>query len=263
VAEGAQQSGRELELVPGSQPTRYRIDAGLSLEALELDSDDPAFARHVRIVEVTERGGRTQERVLADAMLYRLRVPEPSLAGEERNMSVAARQGGDLFLEVDDRDSPPLRSPRLVASGAAVRMVFPAPAGTAVLYYGNEATRGPLYDLDGLKAQVRFASGLGAATLGAETLNPLYRRPEPIPFVALRGQKVETPRWRGQRRLEVTGPPDICALTLAPPDVALTRSDFADLRLVRDGILSGRAGVGQPLGCQLNWILTIPACSQD
>jgi uncharacterized protein DUF3999/F5/8 type C domain-containing protein len=224
-----------LQPVAGPRPTRYRLDTTLNLEALELECDDPAFARAVTLVEVVEREGRRQERALGQAMLYRLRVPEPKLVGEDRVLRLSApRQGGEVFLEVDDRDSPPLRNPRVVASGAAVRLVFPAPANPPVLYYGNDATRGPLYDLDVLKAQIRFASGLGKATLGEETANPLYRRPEPIPFAALRGQKVETQHWRGQRRLEITGAPDICALTLAPPDVAFARSDFSDLRLVAD-----------------------------
>ena len=222
-----------LRAVSGPRATRYRLEPNLPLEALELDSDDPAFSRQVKLVEVAQRAGRPNERVLAEGTLYRLRLPEPRLLGEDRVLRLRAqRQEGELFLEVDDRDSPPLRNPRVVASATAVRLVFPAAAGALVLYYGNEATRGPLYDLDGLKTQIRFASGLGTATLGAETENALYRRPEPIPFVALRGQKVEAQRWRAFRRLGITGAPDICALTLAPTDVAIARPDFADVRLV-------------------------------
>jgi len=70
--------------------------------------------------------------------------------------------------------------------------------------------------------------------LGEETENPFYRRPEPIPFVALRGSPVEVRLWQAFRRFGITGAPDICALTLSPPDVALARSDFADVRLVAE-----------------------------
>jgi len=221
--------------VPGARPSRYRLEARLPLEALELDCDDPAFSRRVRLLETTERAGRPEEKLLGEATLYRLRLPEPGLVGEERVLRLAAAAArGELVLEVDDADSPPLRNPRAVASGAAVRIVFPATPGPLVLYYGNEATRGPLYDLEALKAQVRFASGLGAATLGDETENPSYRRPEPIPFVALRGTMVELGRWQAFRRFRITGAPDICALTLSPPDLALARGDFADVRLVAE-----------------------------
>ena len=224
-----------LHAAPGSRATRYRLEANLALEALELDSDDPAFSRRVTLVEAFVRAGRTEERVLGDAFLYRLRLPEANLGGEARVLHLRApRQGGELFLDVDDRDSPPLRSPRVMATGTAVRLVFPSAAGALVLYYGNEATRGPLYDIEGLKSQIRFASDLGTATLGEETENALYRKPEPIPFVALRGQKVEVARWQALRRLEITGAPDIRALTLSAPDVAIARPDFADVRVVAE-----------------------------
>jgi hypothetical protein len=224
-----------LQAVPGARTTRYRIADNLPLESLELDSDDPAFSRRVQLVEVSERGGRRQETVLGEALLYRLRLPEPGLVGEARVLPLrAAPLGGELFLEVEDGDSPPLRGPRGVAFGTAVRVVFAAAASPLVLYYGNETTRAPLYDLGGLEEQIRFASGLGTATLGEETENPLYRKPEPIPFVAVRGQKVEAERWMTFRRLLVQGPPDICALTLGPDDVAVARPDLGDLRLVAE-----------------------------
>ena len=223
--------------VPGARPSRYRLDPGLPLEALELDCDDPAFHRRVKLLEVAERAGRSEEKVLAEATLYRLRVPEPGLTGEERRLRLtapAAAEGAVLVLEVDDADSPPLRKLRAVASGAAVRLVFPAVPASVVLYYGNEATRAPLYDLESLQAQVRFASGLGTATLGEETENPSYRRPEPIPFVALRGSAVEVGRWQALRRFGITGAPDIWALTLSPSDLGFARADFADVRLVAE-----------------------------
>jgi hypothetical protein len=224
-----------LESVPGARPSRYRVEAGLPLETLELDCDDPAFFRRVRLLEVSERAGRPEEKVLGEATLYRLRLPEPGLVGEARVLRLTApAPRGELVLEVDDADSPPLRNPRAEASGAAVRIVFAATAEPLVLYYGNQATRGPLYDLAALKAQVRFASGLGSVALGEETENPFYRRPEPIPFVALRGSRVEGRLWQAFRRFGIAGAPDICALTLSPPDVALARSDFADLRLVAE-----------------------------
>ena len=224
-----------LRSIPGARPSRYRLEAGLPLETLELDCDDPAFSRRVRLLEITERAGRPEEKLLGEATLYRLRLPEPRLVGEERVLRLpAAAPRGELVLEVDDADSPPLRNPRAVASGAAVRIVFGAAAERLVLYYGNEATRAPLYDLAALEAQVRFAPGLGSVALGEETENPFYRRPEPIPFVALRGSPVEVRLWQAFRRFGITGAPDICALTLSPPDVALARSDFADVRLVAE-----------------------------
>jgi hypothetical protein len=85
-----------------------------------------------------------------------------------------------------------------------------------------------------LKAQLRFASGLGAAMLGEETENPKDLRPEPIPFVALRGGSLELGRWHALRRFGITGAPDIWALTLSPPDLAVARTDFADVRLVAE-----------------------------
>lgn len=219
-----------------SRPSRYRIDVArrFPIEKLEIEADDPAFSREVRVIESSEKDGGRVEKVLGQTWLYRLRLREPGLTGEERVVRLREAPGdGELLLEVVDRDSPPLRNPRGIASGAVVQMVFPATPGTVTLFYGNDATRAPLYDLESLKWQVSLSGGLSPAKLGEETENSTYKRTEPLPFAAPRGSPVEVARWQSVRRVRI-GETDICALTLAPTDLSGSRVDLGDVRLVGD-----------------------------
>lgn len=220
-----------LEGKPGS---RYRLDlpATFPFEVLTLEADDAAFARGVRLLEVRESGGRPAERVLAEGSLYRVKLADAALAGECLSLPVpSAASGGELVLEVDDGDSPPLKRPRVTVSGAAVRLLFAAGPGPLTLYYGNEVTRAPLYDLGPLRARLALSAPAPVA-LGPEVENARFRKAAPLPFAPPRGAALEVHRWRALRKLSLEGREDLHALTLAPEDLATLRSDLGDIRLV-------------------------------
>jgi hypothetical protein len=214
--------------------TRYRLEVpdGLPLEELAIAADDPAFSRRI----VLREGRGASEHVLADGWVYRVRLPEEALAGERVSLALSAAPegGGPLVLEVHDGDSPPLRNLRVTASGAATRLLFAGSAAPVVVYYGNDVTRAPLYDLDALHGRIMAAGGLAAATLGAETPNPAYQKPAPLPVGALRGAAVDVSLWRAERPLGLANGTDLYVVTLAPGDLALLRADLGDLRLVDD-----------------------------
>lgn len=124
--------------------SRYRlqVESRLPLRSFDLEADDAAFRRRVRLLEVDASGG---ERSLGEGWLYRLRVPG-ELTAEALSLAVAQGQGGSLVLEVYDGDSPPLRDLRGLARGPAARLLFPADGpGSLTLYYGNAVTRPPAY----------------------------------------------------------------------------------------------------------------------
>src|SRR5262249_19169874 len=82
--------------------SRYRLELspGFPFETLELDAQEPAFARRVVLYESREVNGRKEETPRADATLYRLRIEDEALAGESLSLPVAEGQRGEWFLEI-------------------------------------------------------------------------------------------------------------------------------------------------------------------
>jgi hypothetical protein len=216
--------------------SRYRLELppGFPLELLELSSDDPAFFRRVVLHEVRDVNGQRQEASLGDAWLYKLRIEDEALSGESLALRVQRSQGGELLLSIHDGDGPPLRNLRVVASAPATRLLFPALAGPLTLYYGNEATRAPVYDLQTLWWRIGLAPSYAATTLGPEAENPRYRKAPPLPFAAPRGAPLEVARWKAARPLAVSGREDLYTVTLAGEDLGLLRDDLGDVRIVDD-----------------------------
>jgi Protein of unknown function (DUF3999)/F5/8 type C domain len=215
--------------------SRYSLEAESlpPFESLELIAADVAFSRQVRLREMPRPNDRGPERVLGEATLYRVPLPEiPELNGESRELAVQAAQGGDLVLEIQDGDSPPLREPRVMLSGPSVRLVFPRPTGLAALYYDNDRTRPPLYDLAGLQWRLQVAAGFASATLGPEAENPRFARPAPLQGTPLTGAGIDVARWRFARSFVVSGAEDLYSFTLAPADLGRMQRDLSDLRLV-------------------------------
>jgi hypothetical protein len=212
--------------------SRYRLDVPprFPVETLELDADEAAFSRRVTVKETSELAGRTIERPLGEGLLYRLRLEEEALSAEMRQLDVQRPQDGQMILEIDDGDSPPLGHPKVVASGTVVRLVFLPTAAPITLYYGNVVTRAPVYDLQMLQPWLGVA-GAETATLGPEQANPRFAPAPPLPLVADRGAALEADQWKTIRRVSIAGHEDLYAVVMPPEDLAVLRDDFGDLRV--------------------------------
>ena len=224
-----------LEVVAAGPTTRYRLDLppAFPIEALELDAADPAFVRQVTLRERRESRGQSQERTLGEARLYRVRLTDLALSGASLELRLHERpRGGELLLDVDNGDGPPLRDVRIVATGSQVRLLFARSTPPLTLYYGNDVTRPPIYGLDELRGRLALGALLPEAELGEEQPNPRFQRPAPLPFAPARGAAVEPGRWRFQRRLNLEGAEDLRCLILGPDDIAVARGDLGDIRLV-------------------------------
>ena len=227
---------RNVDLEPlGQTPprSRYRLHlpSRFPFEQLSLETTDLLFARRVRLLEQSDKGA--PERTLAEGMLYRLRLEDSALAGESLTLRLSQRpEAGTLLLEIDDGDSPPLRGLRIRVGGAVARLLFASAASPLTLYYGNEVTRAPRYDLQPLRDRLALSGELDVAHLGAESENPRYRKAAPLPFTAARGASVEASAWRSVRRITLGGQEDLWTLTLAPADLGQTRPDLGDLRVI-------------------------------
>ena len=234
---------------------RYQLDLppGLPIEKVEIEADDVAFSRRVALVEEREISGRQTRITLGSGEVYRLKLEDDGLNGEALSFSVSAPQGGRLRLEVQNGDSPPLRTLRVTVSGVASRLLFPVAGGGGsrppgamsnaeesrpevathlTLYYGNTATRAAVYDLEMLKMRLGLNPRFVAARLGPETPNPLYRPVPPMQFVAPHGAPLEARQWKMGRALTQPKVEDIYTVTLAAADLAVLRADFGDLRVV-------------------------------
>lgn len=239
-----------------SEPGRSRYGlsevAGLPFETLRLEADEAAFSRHVRLIEASLKNGRRDEMVLGEGEIYRLRAEDAALAAEALSLSVRPPSGGELILEVRDDDSPPLRQPRATVSAAATRLLFAGTPGQPTLYYGNPLTRPARYDLESQRVRIAAVGSFPAVQLGPEQANPRFRAPLPLAFTPARGAGLEARRWSRERILEGIGREDLYTLTLAPADLAVLRSDLADIRLVDESdrqipfILEAAAGAERP-----------------
>lgn len=237
------------------RPSRYRLDvpSGFPLEEAELVSSTQTFARRVELVE---EGG--QRVALGSGLVYRLSgqpsghaakhgseaEPHAEQLGEQTAIRLSEKPGaGALYLEVHDGDSPPLAELRLRARGTSERLVFPVgPAGAAgppgssrprtfTLYYGNDKTRPPAYDLEALKEQLSQLRKLPVAALGPEEQNASYRPVPPLSFVAGIGAPLDVRSFRASRLLNIPGAEDIYAVVLPPEDLGYVRQDAGDLRI--------------------------------
>lgn len=221
---------------PAAQPGRRRFvldtDPGLPIESVTLDAADQVFSRQVRLLERSANNG---EQVLGAGRLFRLVVPSEQVSGSLLTLAVRAPGHGPLVLEIEDGDSPPLHALRVTLGGYAPRLLFSAPrTETLTLYYGNAATRAPLYDVQALSARVSVVSAAPAASLGAEQVNPRYVPAPPLRFLSTSGATLDVTRWRLQRRLSDVEREDIYSVTLDAHDLGALRADLADLRLADD-----------------------------
>lgn len=228
---------RDATLVPlPGEPgrSRYRIEgvAGMPFEKLRIEAEDALFSRRVTVSEAKPQPGRGEPSSLGSAEVYRVRVDDALLAGESLEMPLRAPSGGELLLEIDEADSPPLRRLRIRVGAVTTRLVFAPAAAEATLYYGNPVTRPARYDLERHRARIGNAAPLAEAVLGPELQNARFHAPAPLAFAPLRGARLETRRWTLERRFDVPDRDDLYSLTLAAADVAVLRPDLADLRLV-------------------------------
>ncbi len=220
----------------GGRAARYRLDASslLPFDEVEIVCDDPAFSRRARLVEESGGNGKKTETRLGEGSIFRLRASDAIIAGESVRFPVRSGAGGAIHLEIDDAGSPPLRGLKVRLHGSRVRLVFPAAGTPLALYYGNEATRAPAYDLEGLRPRLAQALGTAAAEIGPEEANPLFKRDPPLRFAATLGAPLDPSKWRRERPLSPIKEEDVYAITLRAADLATLRPDLADLRVVND-----------------------------
>ena len=206
---------------PAGQPSRYRIDApaGAPVERIAIATDDVAFWRNVQVFEAGPRGDVVP--VSERATIYRVRLDDAFLDAERLDVDLVRPIAAPLIVEIEDGDSPPLAHARVTLSGMERRALIPATGAALTLYYGNAATRRPVYDIEALRTRLSLVERYPQCTLGPETANPRFAPLAPMAFLASRGAVADTSQWTVSRQLRITGGDDVYTLTLAPADSRL------------------------------------------
>jgi len=266
---------------PAGQPSRYRVDAppGAPVERIAIAADDAAFWRDVRVFEQGPRGDEAQ--VSERGTIYRVRLDDADLDAERLDVDLVRPIAAPLIVEIVDGDSPPLAHARVTLSGMERRALLPATTAPLTLYYGNAATRRPVYDIEALRTRLSLVESYPQAALGPETPNPRFVPLPPMAFLPARGAVADTSQWTVARQLKIGGGDDVYTLTLAPADLVYLRPDLGDIRLV-DGekrqvpyvlepraaaarvTLAARAGTPREGATRTSaWQLTVPSDVPD
>ena len=220
--------------------SRYRVEAppGLPIERLQLATTTALFFRHVTVKALRQHGARRDERVVAEADVYRISLSESDVSGESVMVDLGAPVSDPLVLEVADADSPPLEDLSAVAQGDVTRLIFSAPEAASsrrlTLVYGNALARPPVYDISHLKDRLAFTTAESAAVLEQEVQRHAVAGSQATAAKPHLGARLDTRPWRHERRLDPVAEAGLYALSLKPEDLAELRPDLADVRLVDD-----------------------------
>lgn len=158
-------------------------------------------------------------------------------------------RGDRLRLIIENQDSPPLEKLAIAAQMPRPVLVFSLPDGppSATLYFGGGRAHRPHYDLAALDPQRRLAAhGETAeqaiavldpalahrASLGALEPNPGFDPAPVLGFAIHPGADLDPGPFSHRRHLRISPSPEgLAKIELEPADLAVLRSDLADLRI--------------------------------
>jgi Protein of unknown function (DUF3999) len=217
---------------PGT--TRLVLDLGaanLTLGSLRIDTNEPIFTRAVTLAvpEVGDDGIR--ERIIADAVIYRINVNGKNEAHLEIPLEsqIHARE---LLVLIRNEDSPPISIDAVRADRRLVRLTFFAnQAGQYSLLTGNIKCAAPRYDLFALSGKLGNATATDIVP-SALAPNPNYRPPEALAAVTLTGAQIDVAKWKFRKLLLLTQS-GVQQVDLDPELLARLQPDQRDVRIVR------------------------------
>lgn len=216
-------------------PGRTRLHLTLQtpnawLGTLRLQTADPLFSRKVTLRNASPSPEGTGS-PLADGTVFRLQADDLNAASLELPVHRQAL-GGQLVLDIENGDSPPLKIEGVEANRYPAHLLFSAQVlGEWKLYSGNPLTLAPYYDLSALSSRLQAAQS-GTATIGELQTNPGYRKDGVLGQFAESGSVIDTNGWRRRKPVLITQP----GVQLLELDLeASCHHDLGDLRLVQDG----------------------------
>lgn len=216
-------------------PGRTRLHLTLKtphawLGTLRLQTADPVFSRKVTIRSAGVSPDVTGSR-LADGTVFRLQADDLNASSLDLPVHRQAL-GGQLVLDIENGDSPPLKIEGVEATRYPAHLLFSAQdSGGWKLYSGNPLTLAPYYDLSALSSRLQSAQ-TNTAAIGELQANPDYRKDGVLGQFAESGSVIDTNGWRRRKPVLITQP----GVQLLELDLeASCHHDLGDLRLVQDG----------------------------
>ncbi len=215
--------------------TRLAVNLGaanLSLAAVQIETAEPLFTRHVTLAVPQVSEDAVHEQSIGQGVVYRVAVEGLPPA---ENLSVpldSTVRSRELLLFIRNQDSPPLPITAVRFERRPVYLVFFArQAGAYHLLTGNAQCAAPHYDLAALDMNLKSVA-VAPIKLPPPADNPAYRPPELLPGIEETGAALDVSAWKyrepvklvrdGAQQLEL----DLDVLAHAQPD-------FRDLRLLR------------------------------
>lgn len=208
--------------------------ANLDVAAIEVDTAEPLFTRQVTLAVPQVEDGTIREQPLAHGVIYRVAVegqPVSSSMTVPLESLVCSRE---LFLLIENKDSPPLPITAVRAERRPVYMVFMArSAGPYHLLAGNSRCAAPSYDLAALGANLKTVA-LSPLKFSPLADSPNYRPSEVLAGIQEGGTALDVSAWKFRKAVKLNRPGaqrielDLDMLSHAQPG-------FGDLRLVCAG----------------------------
>jgi hypothetical protein len=223
---------------------------GLLPTSLRLRTSTGAFDRAVHIFDL---GGAEHRRLIGEGRVSRvsLRAAGAPVAIDRVEIPIGVARERRIELVIEDGDSPGLDALQVRAVVQRPVLIFDREHdGPIELFFGGGRAEAPHYDLqallpvnvgsDGVEdvrteiaARLRERAGIARVTLGPIAANPRFDLTPALAAVAHAGAPVDVSVFSHARTLRVAAAPDgLCRYVLAVEDLAVARTDFADLRVV-------------------------------
>jgi hypothetical protein len=214
--------------------TRLALNLGaahLSLAAVEIETAEPLFTRHVTLAVPQVTDDAVREQPIGQGMVYRVAIEGQPPTG---NVSVpldTTVRSRELLLFIRNQDSPPLPITAVRVERRPVYLVFLArPAGRYHLLTGNSQCAAPRYDLAALDMNLKSVAA-APIQLPPPADNPAYRAPEVLAGIEGTGAALDVAAWKFRKPVKLARD-GAQQLELDLGVLAHLQPDFADLRLL-------------------------------
>ena len=212
--------------------TRLALDLGaanLPIALLRIETSAPLFTRNVTFAVPEVKDEEIRERMLGQAVIYRVDIDGKNNARLEIPIEQQIRSR-ELILLIRNDDSPPLAISCAWSQQRLTRLCFFArEPGQYSLFSGNAQCAAPRYDLAALASQLQTKTILTRQPSRLEE-NPNYQTPDTL--LIPDGAPIDVAGWQFRKPVQLAAS-GVQQLELDLETIAHAAGDFRDLRLVR------------------------------